>query len=197
MIDDSNARRTHNQLKQTRGIECQYREAIHIKEAMETLETDNETTQGNSTTVIMAGTNDIKQEKLATECISEYLEVTEKLDLGESKYIVAQIPPKYTINKRDQERETTKFNTYLETTFPNKIALLTKIEEYRHLIETDGIQLTEEASKITADTMKEKIKNANRDRVTEVKDEKVLITLDNTRKKEQNKTNRKYNPSQQ
>ena len=61
MIDDSNARRTHNQMKRTRGIECQYIEAIHIKDAMKTIEIDNETTQRNSTTVIMVGTNDIKQ----------------------------------------------------------------------------------------------------------------------------------------
>ena len=45
---------------------------------MEIIEIDNETTQRNSTTVIMVGTNDIKQGKLATECISEYLGVTEK-----------------------------------------------------------------------------------------------------------------------
>ena len=120
LIADSNARRTHNQLKRTRGIECQYIEAIHIKDAMETIEIDNETTQRNSTTVIMVETNDIKQGKLATECISEYLGVTEKLDLDETKYIVAQIPPKCTINKRDQERETTKFNTYLEHRSPTK-----------------------------------------------------------------------------
>ena len=157
---------------------------------METIEIDNEITQRNSTTVIMVGTNDIKQGKLATECISEYLGVTEKLDLDETKYIVAQIPPKYTINKRDQERETTKFNTYLETTFPNKIAILTKIKESRHLIEKDGIHLTEEASKITADIIIETINNTNKDRVTEVKNEKVLITLDNTKKEEQNKTNK-------
>ena len=193
LIRESNARRTHNQLKRTRGIECQYIEAIHIKDAMEPIEMDNETT-----TVIMVGTNDIKQGKLATECISEYLGVTEKLVLDETKYIVAQSPPKYTINKRDQERETTKFNTYIEATFPNKIALMTKIEESRHLIEKDGIHLTEEASKITADIRIETIMNTHKDRVTETKNEKVLITLDNTKRKNKIKqTNRKQNSTQQ
>ena len=153
---------------------------------------DNETT-----TVIMVGTNDIKQGKLATKCISEYLGVTEKLVLDETKYIVAQSPPKYTIKKRDQERETTKFNTYLEATFPNKIALMTKIEESRHLIEKDGIHLTEEASKITTDIRIETIKNTHKDRVTKTKNEKVLITLDNTKRKNKIKqTNWKHNSTQ-
>ena len=168
---------------------------------MEIIETDNEArneaTQRNATTVLMVGTNDIKQEKLATECINDYMGITEKLDLDETKYIVAQIPPKYTINKHDQERETTKFNTYLEITFPNKIAILTKIKESRHLIEKDGIHLTEEASKITADIIIETINNTNKDRVTEVKNEKVLITLDNSKKEEQNKMKQdiQHNPA--
>ena len=82
----------------------------------------------NITTVLLVVTNDTKKGKFATECISEYLEITEKLHLENTKYIVTRIARKYTIDKRAQERETTKFNAYMEITFTNKIALFTQTE---------------------------------------------------------------------
>ena len=162
IIGDSNSHRIHPHLERKLQTRITHTWMPTLEETTTWSRNLQPEQNTNTTIIIMAGTNDIKNGKTAKECNKQVREIENNLKGLNIEHLVVQLPPVYPPQGLSQrrDRETTKLNGMLEAIISEADLVHTQaIEGDRDAIETDGLHLTRKAAEKMAEKIVEKIQS--------------------------------------
>ena len=162
IIGDSNSHRIHPHLERKLQTRITHTWMPTLEETTTWSRNLQPEQNTNTTIIIMAGTNDIKNGKTAKECNKQVREIENNLKGLNIEHLVVQLPPVYPPQGLSQrrDRETTKLNKMLEAIISEADLVHTQaIEGDRDAIETDGLHLTRKAAEKMAEKIVEKIQS--------------------------------------
>ena len=168
LLGDSNCRDIHPQLSKHLQTNVKHQWAATLSEAKTWVEENEEEIEGG-TVVLLAGTNDLKQNRTRQEVNTMHKETTQTITDKGARLIIVQLPPVYypQLRAEQRNRDTEILNEILSERHGKAIAKTDPITIHRTQMKPDGLHLTLESANTMAKEIAKTIRENKEDQESE------------------------------